>query len=109
MSNLIKLIFCTDSYSVKHMFISFSLSTYLFFCQGFVEWRLCPNDNIDQDPDQDCFDREDAALVVEETGDTKFWIEDAWGAGKVSTRVRLPMMECAQCVLQWTYRSVPHI
>ena len=43
--------------------------------------------------------------MVEETGDTKFWIEDAWGAGEVSTRVRLPMMECAQCVLQWTYRS----
>ena len=44
--------------------------------------------------------------MLEETGDTKFWIEDAWGAGKVSTRVRLPMMECSQCVLQWTYRSV---
>ena len=60
---------------------------YSFLCQGYVEWRLCPNDNIDQDPDQDCFDREDAALVLEETGDTKFWIEDAWGAGEVSTRV----------------------
>lgn len=72
---------------------------------GYVEWRLCPNDNTDQDPGQDCFDREDAALVLEETGDTKFWIEDAWGAGEVSTRVRLPMMECSQCVLQWTYRN----
>ena len=47
--------------------------------------------------------------MVEETGDTKFWIEDAWGAGEVSTRVRLPMMECAQCVLQWTYRSGANI
>ena len=72
---------------------------------GFVEWRLCPNNNIHQDPDQDCFDRDDALLTIAETGETKFWITDAMGTGKMTTQVRLPMMECEQCVLQWTYRN----
>ena len=72
---------------------------------GFVEFRLCPNNNVDQDPDQDCFDRDEAVLVIEETGDTKFWITDAMGTGQFSTRVRLPLWECDQCVLQWTYRN----
>ena len=36
--------------------------------QGYVEVRLCPNNNVDQDPDQDCFDRPGAALEVAGTG-----------------------------------------
>ena len=45
---------------------------YLQYCmctvQGYVEVRLCPNNNVDQDPDQDCFDRPGAALEVAGTG-----------------------------------------
>ena len=36
--------------------------------QGYVEVRLCPNNNVAQDPDQDCFDRPGAALEVAGTG-----------------------------------------
>jgi len=57
------------------------------------------------DPDQECFDQEDAVLTVVETGDTKFWITDEMGSGKFSTQVQLPMWECEQCILQWTYRN----
>ena len=46
------------------------------------------NNNIHQDPDQDCFDRPDAALTVVETGDTKLWVTDAMGTGKITTQVR---------------------
>ena len=35
---------------------------------GFVEFRLCRNNNVNQDPDQDCFDLPEAALSVVEAG-----------------------------------------
>ena len=38
------------------------------YLQGYVEVRLCPNNNVAQDPDQDCFDRPGAALEVAGTG-----------------------------------------
>ena len=72
---------------------------------GFVEFRLCPNNNVEMDPDQECFDQEDAVLTIVDTGDTKFWITDAMGSGKFSTKVQLPMWECEQCIMQWTYRN----
>merc|ERR1711868_339260 len=72
---------------------------------GYVEVRLCPNNNVELDPDQECFDQDDAVLTVVETGDTKFWITDEMGSGKFSTQVQLPMWECEQCILQWTYRN----
>ena len=59
---------------------------------GFVEWRLCPNNNVHQDPDQDCFDRPDAALVLVETGETKLWVTDAMGTGKITTQVRMAVI-----------------
>ena len=73
--------------------------------KGYVEVRLCRNNNVNQDPDQDCFDQADAALTVVETGDTKFWITDAMGNNKISAQFRLPMWTCDQCILQWTYRN----
>jgi len=72
---------------------------------GFVEVRLCPNNNVDLDPEEDCFLNDDAALTFVETGDTKFWITDEMGTGEMTGHVTLPMWECDQCILQWTYRN----
>ena len=64
-------------------------------------------------PTQDCFDRDEAVLTITEAGagsyiserdQTKLWIEDV-GSGLFSAAVRLPDLECSQCILQWTYRN----
>ena len=76
---------------------------------GFVDFRLCPNNNPLQDPGQECFDR--TVLTITEAGEgsylspadpTKLWIEDV-GSGLFRAGVRLPQLECSQCILQWTY------
>ena len=78
---------------------------------GFLEFRLCANNNVTQDPGQDCFDQEEAVLTITqagagsyitETDTTKLWIEDV-GSGLFSAAVRLPDLQCSQCILQWTY------
>ena len=80
---------------------------------GFLEFRLCSNNNLTQDPAQTCFDRDEAVLTITEAGagsyiserdQTKLWIEDV-GSGLFSAAVRLPDLECSQCILQWTYRN----
>ena len=80
---------------------------------GFLEFRLCSNNNVLQDPGQDCFDQQEAALTITQAGagsyinqndTTKLWIEDV-GSGFFSAAVRLPDLECSQCILQWTYRN----
>ena len=35
---------------------------------GFVDFKLCRNNNINQDPSQDCFDLPEASLAVVEAG-----------------------------------------
>ena len=35
---------------------------------GFVDFKLCRNNNINQDPTQDCFDLPEASLAVVEAG-----------------------------------------
>jgi len=73
---------------------------------GFVEVRLCRNNDVTQDPDQTCFDQPGAALTFVETGEDKLWITDAMGGSPtVQAMVRLPAWECDQCILQWTYRN----
>jgi len=76
---------------------------------GFVDFRLCSNNNILQDPSQECFDK--TVLTITQAGEgsyltpndtTKLWIEDV-GSGLFSASVRLPELQCSQCILQWTY------
>ena len=76
---------------------------------GFVDFRLCSNNNTQQDPGQECFDQ--TVLTITAAGEgsylspddpTKLWIEDV-GSGHFSAAVRLPEVECSQCILQWTY------
>ncbi len=84
---------------------------YLFFQditanhQGYFIFKLCANNNIFQDPKQECFD--ETPLWVG-GGDPKFDhtrypIRD-YETGLRMVYVRLPMnITCDQCILQWTY------
>jgi len=73
---------------------------------GFVEVRLCRNNDVTQDPDQACFDEPGASLTFVETGEDKLWVTDAMGGNPiVESLVKLPDWECEQCILQWTYRN----
>ena len=43
----------------------------IYVIQGFVEVRLCRNNDLTQDPDQSCFDQPGAALTFVSTGEDK--------------------------------------
>jgi len=68
--------------------------------KGYFEFKLCPNNNIHQDPQQDCFD---SNLLEVVNGDgNKFMI----GVGNKNYYpiIKLPNgLTCSQCILQWTY------
>jgi len=68
---------------------------------GFFIFKLCHNDNINQDPDQHCFDQN--ILVTGEHGEQEFKVtDDMWGPVKMF--VKLPdHVSCHQCILQWTW------
>ena len=76
---------------------------------GFVDFRLCKNDNPMKDPGQECFEetklnitKAGAGSYVTEADPTKLWIEDV-GSRLFEASVQLPEVECSQCILQWTY------
>ena len=58
---------------------------------GFVDFKLCRNNNLLQDPTQDCFDLPEASLSVVEAGHvrfgecqlTEFWVELTRAQGSV--------------------------
>ena len=71
---------------------------------GSFHFKICPNNNIHQDPEQDCFDK-NPLNVVNENGEIvdKYILPDQL-TRKFSVRVQLPEgLECDQCILQWTY------
>jgi len=71
--------------------------------QGYFEFRLCPNNDIWEDPEQSCFDR--FRLKTGKTGGLKYPIYD-YSTGLRMLYVRLPRsLECEQCILQWTYTA----
>ena len=73
--------------------------------QGYFIFKLCPNNDVFQDPGQECFDH--TPLWVG-GGDpaynyTRFPIQD-YETGLRMVYVRLPpYITCEQCILQWTY------
>ena len=73
--------------------------------QGYFIFKICPNNDIFFDPEQDCFD---AHPLWVGGGDaqynhTRFPIHD-YETGLRMVYVRLPMeITCNQCILQWTY------
>lgn len=71
--------------------------------QGYFTFKLCPNNDIWQDPKQDCFDR--FSLVTGKAAAEKYYISD-YMTGMRLVYVHLPhQVSCDQCILQWTYTA----
>ena len=91
------------------------------FLQGFFTFRLCRNNNVQQDPDQSCFHQPQSLLRLSPSGELRFLcsivmsefcsslcryeVTTAMGTGEMTMRLRLPDWTCEQCILQWTYTA----
>jgi len=70
--------------------------------KGFFTFKLCPNNNIHQDPTQECFDKHHLNLA---SGEVNFTVPDE-GSKTFEMELELPEeLSCDQCILQWTYRA----
>ncbi len=68
--------------------------------QGHFEFKLCPNDNIFLDPEQDCFDH----FPLSTSDASKHYPINDRELGFRLLYVQLPLrVTCQQCILQWTY------
>ena len=73
--------------------------------QGYFIFKLCPNNDIFQDPGQNCFDQRPLWVGGGDPvfNQTRSPIND-YETGLRMVYVRLPMdVICEQCILQWTY------
>ena len=73
--------------------------------QGYFIFKLCPNNDIFQDPGQNCFDQRPLWVGGGDPvfNQTRYPIND-YETGLRMVYVRLPMdVICEQCILQWTY------
>jgi len=71
---------------------------------GHFNYKLCPNNNVHQDPKQDCFDAHPLHLAGGDRGEELAITE--WGRRYWNTTVQLPPgLTCDQCILQWTYTA----
>jgi len=69
---------------------------------GYFMFRLCPNDDVKQDPEQDCFEE---YVLPTGSGTDRYPVTD-WRLGYWNTQVQLPAgLTCTQCILQWTYTA----
>jgi len=74
--------------------------------KGYFMFRLCKNDNVKKDPDQSCFDNPDSLLRISSSGSDRFNLTTPMGEGKnFSMTLRLPNIQCDQCIIQWTYTT----
>jgi len=73
--------------------------------KGYFTFKLCRNDNVNQDPDQSCFEQEESLLRISPTGDLRFMVTTEMGNGPIDVKLRLPDWQCEQCILQWTYTA----
>jgi len=67
---------------------------------GHMEFKFCQNNNIKQDPKQDCFDKKSNRLQIKGHGDKFIVKKDMLWA---NLTLALPDVECSQCIIQWTY------
>jgi len=68
--------------------------------KGYFEFKLCPNNNVNMDPEQDCFDNN--VLEVVNGDGKKFPIGSE--SKNYYPKIKLPDgLTCSQCILQWTY------
>lgn len=69
--------------------------------KGHFVFKLCANNNLFSDPDQDCFDK--TVLEVLPHMEPQFNVTTA-NTGTYALKLRLPAnVTCKQCILQWTY------
>jgi len=78
--------------------------------KGFFTFRLCKQDNVNQAPDQSCFEQEESLLQVkpsvQEPWQERYIVTSEMGDNKNMTmKLRLPDWTCQQCILQWTYQA----
>merc|ERR1711872_1207102 len=73
--------------------------------KGYFTFKLCKNDNINQDPDQSCFEQEESLLRISPSGELRYMVTTAMGTGPIDVTLRLPSWTCDQCILQWTYTA----
>lgn len=73
--------------------------------KGFFIFRLCKNNNVNQDLDQSCFEETESLLRVSPSGDYRFYLTTAMGTGELEVTLRLPNIQCDQCIIQWTYTT----
>ncbi|TRY71022.1 hypothetical protein TCAL_10831 [Tigriopus californicus] len=68
---------------------------------GYWEFKICPNDNIQQDPDQDCFDR---IGLLPTSGGSENYPLNTWDERFFHLKVKLPdNVTCEQCIFQWKW------
>jgi len=73
--------------------------------KGHFTFKICPNNDVTQDPTQDCFDEPDNLLKVLPDLSGTFPLSSS-NTGKYDVRLQLPEgLECEQCILQWTYTA----
>ncbi|EFX81690.1 hypothetical protein DAPPUDRAFT_317372 [Daphnia pulex] len=72
--------------------------------KGFYEFKLCPNNNVLQDPTQACFDRFPLSFISVEGIISKRIFVDSVPQGTYAAEIMLPpKVTCSQCIIQWTY------
>jgi len=69
--------------------------------KGFITFKLCPNNDVTQDPTQDCFDGYPLTVV----GHGTHYNLPTAVAGTFNVQVQLPDISCSQCIIQWTYTA----
>ncbi|CAB4062139.1 unnamed protein product [Lepeophtheirus salmonis] len=71
--------------------------------KGYFTFKMCPNNNVNKDPDQSCFDQ--YVLTVHPTMADYYVLPDG-KARNFKLELKLPKgLICNQCILQWTYTA----
>jgi len=73
--------------------------------KGYFMLRLCKNDNVNKDPEQSCFENPDSLLRISPSGSDRFLLTTSMGTGTFDVTLRLPNIQCDQCIIQWTYTT----
>jgi len=70
--------------------------------EGYLEWKLCPNNDVTKAATPECLDRN--VLQLADGSGTRYVIKP--NVYHVKTQLKLPEeLECDQCVLQWKYNA----
>ena len=69
---------------------------------GWLEFRICPNNNIQKEATQQCLDHHVLAL---RNGSTRYYFPKGSGRN-ITVELVLPRgLTCTQCVLQWLWNT----